>query len=52
MKEYLLRISCIMIAVSNGIGVKTDTTIGDTSDISASGCGRENFINTIEIPEK
>ncbi len=34
-----------------GTGVKTETTIGDTRDMSASGWGRENFNNTIGIPE-
>ena len=37
--------------MSNGTGVNIDTMIGDTSDMSASGCGRENFINTMGIPE-
>ena len=50
--QYLFRISWIIIAVSNGTGVNIDTIIGDTSDMSASGCGRENFISTMGIPAK
>ena len=34
------------------MGVNIETMIGDTSDMSASGCGRENFISTMGIPKK
>ena len=47
---HLLYISYEIIRLIIGTGVKTETTMGDTNDMSASGCGRENFNSTIGIP--